>query len=226
MKIAVFGTGMVGRALAARLVELGHDVTLGTRDPAATLARSEADGMGAPSFQAWQEANPAVKTLTYAEAAGPAEMILNATNGAGSLEALQAAGEANLNGKILIDVSNPLDTSHGMPPSLFVSNTDSLGEQIQRAFPQVKVVKTLNTVNANIMVYPQKVAGGDHHVFLSGNDPQAKAEVTALLQSFGWRNILDLGDITTARGPEMYLPVWLRMWGALGTGLFNIKIMK
>lgn len=136
------------------------------------------------------------------------------------------AGESNLDRKVLVDISNPLDFSNGMPPSLLVSNTDSLGEQLQRAFPSVKVVKTLNTVHANIMVYPQQVANGEHHVFISGNDAQAKAQVTEILKSFGWLHILDLGDITTARGTEMYLPIWLRMWGALGTGMFNIKIMK
>jgi 8-hydroxy-5-deazaflavin:NADPH oxidoreductase len=131
-----------------------------------------------------------------------------------------------LNGKILVDISEPLDFSTGMPPSLFVSNTDSLGEQIQRAFPNVQVVKTLNTVNANVMVYPQNVANGDHHVFLSGNDAQAKAQVVDILKSFGWIHILDLGDLTTARGTEMYITFWLWLWGAQGTAMFNIKIMK
>lgn len=226
MKIAVFGTGMVGRTIAARLAEFGHDVTIGTRDPAATLSRSDGDAMGRPPFREWQGLNPSVKLSTYAGAAARAEMLINATNGNGSLEALHAAGAQNLNGKLLMDISNPLDTSGGMPPALFTSSTDSLGEQIQRAYPDVKVVKTLNTVTASIMAYPQQTAGGDHQVFVSGNDAQAKAAAAEVLKSFGWLHILDLGDITTARGPEMYLPLWLRLWGALGTGMFNIKIVK
>lgn len=125
-----------------------------------------------------------------------------------------------------MDISEPLDFSQGMPPSLFVSNTDSLGEQIQRTFPQVKVVKTLNTVNANVMVYPQRVVNGDHHVFVSGNDAQAKGQVIGVLKSFGWIHILDLGDLTTARATEMYIAIWLRLWGALGTAMFNVKIMQ
>lgn len=126
-----------------------------------------------------------------------------------------------------MDVSNPLDFSSGMPPSLSVCNTDSLGEQIQRAFPNARVVKTLNTINANVMVNPLLVAGGDHDVFVSGDDADARARVSELLKSwFGWRSVIELGDITTARGTEMMLPVWVRLWGALGTPMFNFKISR
>jgi predicted dinucleotide-binding enzyme len=143
------------------------------------------------------------------------------------LEALKAAGEANLKGKILMDIANPLDFSKGMPSSLSVSNTDSLGEQIQRAFPEVKVVKTLNTVNAYVMANPRQLADGDHHVFVSGNDAEAKAQVTDLLKNgFGWKQVIDLGDITSARGAEMYLLLWLRLFGALQTPMYNIKVVK
>jgi predicted dinucleotide-binding enzyme len=173
------------------------------------------------------EQNPGVKLATYAGAAAQAECIINATNGMGSIEALRLAGEANLNGKILMDISNPLDFSRGMPPTLSVCNTDSLGEQIQTAFPGVKVVKTLNTVTASLMVDPRQLAGGEHHIFVSGNDAQTKAQVTQFLSDwFGWKHIIDLGDITTARGAEMYLPLWLRLWGALGSGMLNIYIVK
>jgi predicted dinucleotide-binding enzyme len=145
----------------------------------------------------------------------------------GSLDALHRSGEANLNGKILIDISNPLDFSKGMPPSLSVCNTDSLGEQIQRKFPEVKVVKTLNTVTASLMVNARQLADGEHHIFLSGDDSTAKSQVSEWLMSwFGWKHILDLGDITTARGPEMYLPLWLRLWGELGTGVLNIQVVR
>ena len=145
------------------------------------------------------------------------EMVINATNGTGSLNALRLAGEQNLDGKILLDASNPLDFSQGMPPTLAVCNTDSTGEQIQRAFPKVKVVKGLNTVTALLMVNPALVNNGDHTLFVCGNDAEAKAQVTAWLREwFGWRDVLDLGDITSARGAEMYLPLWLRLWGASG----------
>jgi len=212
MKAGVLGSGTVGQAISARLAELGHDVMIGTRDP--------------NKLSEWQASHKEGKIGSFAETAGHGEIIFNATNGAASLDVLNMAGESNLNGKVLVDISNPLDFSKGMPPSLLVSNTDSLGEQIQEAFPQVKVVKTLNTVTANIMVYPRQVANGDHHVFVSGNDAQAKEQVTDILKSFGWIHVLDLGDITSARGVEMYLPIWLRLWGALGTGMFNVKIMK
>ena len=214
MKVGVFGSGTVGQTIAAKVAELGHEVMVGTRDTGKL-----ADWLGATRGKP-QAGSPA-------EAAGHGEILFNATNGGGSLEALALAGESNLGGKILIDISNPLDFSRGMPPTLTVSNTDSLGEQIQRAYPRVKVVKTLNTVTASLMVNPRQLADGDHHVFVSGNDAEAKTRVVDILTHwFGWRQVLDLGDITSARGTEMYLPIWLRMWGALGTGVFNVKVVK
>jgi predicted dinucleotide-binding enzyme len=213
MKYGVFGTGMVGVSIANRLAELGHEVMIGTREPS-------------KSGDKLKSKDVAVKVGTFAESAAFGDVLFNATNGAGSLEVLKLAGEANLNSKVLVDISNPLDFSKGMPPSLFVSNIDSLGEQIQRTFPNVKVVKTLNTVTSAIMVNPRGVADGEHHVFISGNDAGAKDTVIGILKEFGWFHILDLGDITTARGTEMYLPIWLRMWGALGTGMFNVQVMK
>jgi len=227
MRIGIIGTGMVGQALAAKLSELGHDVVIGTRSVSATLARAATDGYGNPPYVAWQSQHPKVKLATFAEAATHAEIVINATSGGGSVAALTLAGEKNLNEKIVIDVANPLDFSKGMPPSLTVCNTDSLAEQIQRAFPSAKVVKTLNTVNALVMVDPSRVAGADHHLFISGNDPGAKTKVSGLLKSwFGWKHIIDLGDITTARGTEMILPMWVRVFGALKTPMFNFKIVQ
>jgi len=227
MKIGIIGTGMVGQALAAKLSELGHDVVIGTRDVSATLARTSPDGYGNPPYRTWQAQHPKIRLATFAEAAAHAEIVINATSGGISVAALTQAGEENLNGKILIDIANPLDFSKGMPPSLSVCNTDSLSEQIQRAFPRVKVVKTLNTVNATVMVDPARLAGADHHIFVSGNDAGAKTKVTELLKSwFGWRHIIDLGDITTARGTEMLLPVWVRLFGTLKTPMFNFKIVQ
>jgi predicted dinucleotide-binding enzyme len=226
MKIAVLGTGSVGPTLAAALAGQGHEVIIGTRDPQATLARTEPGPMGAAPFAQWHAAHPQIGVASFADAAAHGEIIVNATNGGGSIDALTAAGAANLAGKVVMDVANPLDFSHGMPPSLNPVNTDSLAEQIQRAFPEARVVKTLNTMTASVMVDPAHVAGGDHSVFVSGNDAEAKKAVGEILQAFGHRDIIDLGDITTARGPEMVMPLWLRVWGALGTGQFNFKIAR
>ena len=225
MKIAVLGTGTVGQAIAARLSGLGHDVTLGTRDPQATLARTEPDGMGNPPFSAWASEHGEVQLATFADATAGAELVVNATSGSGALPALEQAGAASLAGKVLIDISNPHDFSKGFPPTLFVKDTDSLGEQIQRAFPRARVVKTLNTLNAHLMANPKEL-GADSSVFVSGNDQAAKATVTELLHSFGHTDVIDLGDISTARGTEMLLPVWLRLMGALGTSAFNFKIVR
>jgi len=202
MRIAVLGAGTVGQRLAAKLREVGHDVRIGTRTPRADAT-------------------------SYAEAAAGAELILNATNGGASLEALEAAAAENLAGKVLIDASNPLDFSRGRPPGLSVSNFDSLGEQIQRAHPDAKVVKTLNTVNNEVMVQPSLVPG-NHVLFVCGNDVEAKAVAVELLASFGWpaERVLDLGDITSARGMEMYLLLWLRLVGALGTPHLNISVER
>jgi 8-hydroxy-5-deazaflavin:NADPH oxidoreductase len=226
VRFGILGTGVVGKTIAARLAALGHEVMVGTRDPAETLSRTEPDTYGNPPFSAWQEEHPEVRLGTFGEAAAHGEMVVNATAGAVSLEALEEAGEANLNGKILIDVANPLDFSKGMPPTLSVSNTDSLGEQIQRRFPEAKVVKTLNTMNAHLMVNPAQLSATDHTVFVCGDDAEAKAQVTELLRSFGWTDIIDLGDITTARGTEMLLPIWVRLFGVLQKPIFNFKIVR
>ncbi|MBI5670962.1 MAG: NAD(P)-binding domain-containing protein [Chloroflexi bacterium] len=225
MNIGVLGTGMVGRAISAKLSQSGHDVMIGTRDVDRTLAHSEPDFMGNPPFREWQQ-HAHVKLGTFAEAAAFGEILFNCTSGMASLAALKLAGERNLNGKILIDIANPLDFSRGMPPTLSVCNTDSLGEQIQRAFPQARVVKTLNTMNANVMVNPSLLSG-DHDVFVSGNDAAAKAQVTDILKDwFGWKSVIDLGDITTARGAEMVLPLWLHLMAALKTPMFNFKVVR
>ncbi|QGF22589.1 NADPH-dependent F420 reductase [Raineyella fluvialis] len=225
MNIAVLGTGMVGRALAARLHELGHTVVVGTRDPAATSARTGADGMGRPPFSAWQASHGDIGLATFADAASAADLVVNASNGAASMEVLRLAGAANLAGKVLLDVSNPLDFSAGYPPTLFVKDTDSLGETIQRAFPEARVVKALNTVTADLMVDPRSL-GASFTVFLSGDDTEAKATVVGLLTDVGHDDVIDLGGIETARGPEMMLPVWLSLARTLGTSLFDFKVVR
>jgi 8-hydroxy-5-deazaflavin:NADPH oxidoreductase len=216
MRIGVLGTGMVGNALATKLVELGHEVKMGSRQA------------GNDKAVAWaQQAGERASEGSFADAAAFAELVVHCTAGVHSLAALGEAGVANLAGKVLIDVANPLDFSGGMPPTLAVSNTDSLGEQIQSTFPDVKVVKALNTMNAKVMVDPASVPG-DHAAFMCGDDAGAKRDVAELLGSFGWPRdrILDLGGIAAARGTEMYLPLWLSILGALGTGAFNIGVMR
>lgn len=225
MNIAVLGTGMVGRAIAGRLAGLGHSVVVGTRDPEATLARTETDAMGNPPFAAWRAGHPEVGVATFAAAAAGAELVVNASSGAATLELLGLAGAENLAGKPLLDIANPLDFSQGFPPTLFVKDTDSLGEQVQRAFPEAKVVKALNTLTADLMVDPKSL-GESSTVFVSGDDAGAKATVVALLESFGHDDIIDLGGLETARGPEMLLPIWLRLLTALGTARFNVKLVR
>ena len=226
MRIAVLGTGTVGRTLAAKLAELGHEVVVGTRDPASTMARTEPDAMGNPPYSVWQAEHPGIGLAPYAEAAAGGQLVVNATGGSGALDALRLAGEANLAGKVLLDVSNPLDFSRGFPPSLFVSDTDSLAEQIQRAFPGARVVKSLNTMTAALMVDPGRVGGGDHSTFVSGDDPDAKTTVVDLVTSMGHTDVIDLGDLSTARAAEMLLPVWVRLMGALGTPYLQFKIVR
>ena len=197
----MLGTGVVGTTIAGKLRELGHDVLIGSRS-------------------AGEDAVP------FADAAAHGELVFNCTNGNASLEALNAAGVENLAGKVLINVSNALDFSQGRPPLVGVSTGDSLGEQIQRAFPETKVVKALNTVNSNVMVDPG-VVPGEHDIFLSGDDEQAKGQVAELLQSFGWpaQRILDLGDITAARAQELYVALWVRLVGVAGGATFNIHLV-
>lgn len=216
MDIGVLGTGVVGRAIAGKLVRVGHRVRMGSRSP------------DSPSAAEWAAAaGPNASHGTFADAAAFAEeVVFNCTAGVASLSALRLAGDDALRGKILVDVANPLDFSRGMPPTLAVCNTDSLGEQIQRAFPEVRVVKTLNTMNCQVMVDPARVPG-EHHVFLGGDDPEAKGRVAGLLVSaFGWppRSLVDLGGIESARGTEMLLPLWLRLWGALKSSDINFHV--
>jgi 8-hydroxy-5-deazaflavin:NADPH oxidoreductase len=226
MNIAVLGTGTVGRTIAGKLSELGHVVVVGTRDPQATVARTESDAMGNPPYSAWQAENPAIRLAPFAEAAASGELVVLATSGSGALDALTRAGAENLAGKVLLDISNPLDGSQGFPPTLFVKDTDSLAEQLQRAFPAARVVKSLNTMTAAVMVDPGRVSGGEHSVFVSGDDAEAKQTVASLLEDFGHTDVIDLGDLSTARGAEMYLPLWLRLMGSLGTPFFNIKVVR
>lgn len=227
MKITVLGTGMVGRTLAARLDDLGHDVVIGTRDPEATLARTEPGNMGTPPYRQWQPEHPGVRLLRFADAGAHGEVVLNAVLGEHALEALDRVGAQNLAGKVLLDLALPLDFSQGMPPTLTVANTDSLGEQIQRAYPDARVVKSLNSVFCQVMVDPTRIPG-EHSIFVAGDDAVAKQSVTDLLGEFGWpaNGIVDLGDITAARAVEMYSRLYFTLVGALGTFELNINVVR
>jgi 8-hydroxy-5-deazaflavin:NADPH oxidoreductase len=229
-KLAIIGTGTVGQTIASRLVSLGHAVMMGTRNVSEKMASTATDAYGNPPFAEWHSANRDVKLGTFSEAAAFGEIILNVTQGANSIHALKLAGAENLKGKILVDVANPLDFSKGMPPSLIpeLSNTHSLGEEIQKTFPDSKVIKTLNTMWCGLMVNPAMIGGGDHTNYICGNDADAKNKVMSLLNEFGWKNenVLDLGDISSARGTEAILPIWLRIWSATQNGAFNFKVVS
>ncbi|MBV9412517.1 MAG: NAD(P)-binding domain-containing protein [Acidimicrobiia bacterium] len=215
MRFGVFGTGMVGRAIATKLVEVGHEVCMGSRT---------ADNEDATNWAA--EAGETATHGTFTDAAVFGEILFNCTGGSVSLAALEAAGEDNIGDKVVVDVSNPLDFSHGMPPSLTVANTDSVGEQLQRRFPSARVVKSLNTMNFAVMVDPSSVPGY-HNVFVSGDDMDAKATVTGILGQFGWPEdaVIDLGDIKSARGAEALVLFWIFLRGALGGNQFNLGVV-
>ena len=212
MNIGVLGTGAVGQTIGSKLVQLGHTVMMGSRDGAN------------PKAVTWtkQEGSKALSG-SFADAAAFGEIIFNCTLGTASLDALNMAGAGNLKGKILIDTANPIDYSGDW--SLTVSNTDSLGEQIQRAFPDTLVVKSLSTVNSNVIVDPGKLLERSD-VFVSGNSADAKASVSTILRSFGWTSIIDLGDITTSRAVEMYTLLWRALRIATNSHRFNIRVVR
>ncbi|MFM2388349.1 MAG: hypothetical protein RL660_3106 [Bacteroidota bacterium] len=222
MKVAILGTGSVGQTVATKFIELGHEVMMGTRVPSDTNSREK--------FADWHTTNPKVQLSTFEDAAAFGEVIINALLGAITLSVFKAIGEHHLSGKVVLDLSNPLDFSNGFPPTLLEGyhNTTSLAEEIQKSLPNVKIVKALNTMWAGVMVNPTMIGGGDHNAFIAGNDNDAKDTVRAIMVSFGWTttNIIDLGDITKAKGVEMYLPLWLSIFGATNNGAFNIKIVS
>ncbi len=215
MKMAVLGTGDVGQRIATKLVELGHEVRMGSRSEDNEKGRAWAEGLGERADLA-----------TFADAAAFGEWVFNCTAGVHSLAALELAGAENLAGKILVDLSNPLDFSKGFPPTLSIVNDDSLGEAIQRAFPEAKVVKTLNTLANPLMVDPGALPEPTD-LFVSGNDDEAKAAVTRFLkEELGWERVVDLGDISTARGTEAWLLLWTRLYGAFGNADFNLRLVR
>ncbi len=213
MRIAVIGTGFAGRTLAQGLKRIGHDVVVGTRDPDVTAKREE-----------WADLEIPLRALGVV--AADADLVVNATNGMASLAALGGIGTEHLAGKVIVDVANPLDFSQGFPPTLSVKDTDSLAEQIQRAFPGARVVKSLNTVNAVLMVDPASLGDGDTTIFAAGDDPDARELVVGLLRELGWQDVVELDGLSNARGLEMWMPLWVRLMGALGTAEFNMKLVR
>jgi len=209
MRIAVIGTGVVGRTLATAFGRIGHDVVVGTRDPEATAGREE-----------WVDSD--LRLVGLADAGAGADLVVNATTGTASLEALASV---DLDGKVLLDVSNPLDFSQGFPPTLTVQDTDSLAEQIQRAHPEARVAKSLNTVTASVMVDPGSLPEAST-IFVAGDDPLARETVRQLLTDLGWVDIVEFPTLDAARGAEMWLPLWVRLMGALGTAEFNVRLVR
>ena len=209
----MIGSGIVGRTLAQAFAGQGHEVAVGTRDPAETGSREDWAGVD-------------IELQPLETVAAEAELVVNATSGSASLEALGRVGAEHLSGKVLIDVSNPLDFSGGFPPTLTVKDTDSVAEQIQRAYPEARVVKALNTVTASVMVDPGSVGDPDTSVFVAGDDAGARGEVTQLLESLGWRDVIELDGLQNARGLEMWISLWVRLMGSLGTPIFNIKVVR
>ena len=216
LKYAVLGTGMVGNTLATKLASLGHEVRMGAR-----TAHNE-------KAAAWAAENGELAGHgTFDDVARWADRVIFAVNGASILEVADAVTNSAVSGKTVIDVTNPLDTSNGMPPTLIaeLSNTTSAGEALQARLPEAKVVKTLNTMNHLIMVDPARIPG-QHDVFLCGDDEAAKADVLTMLDEFGWTNPIDLGPLVAARGTEGLMPFWLRMWGVVGNADFNYRIVR
>ncbi len=216
MRIAVLGTGGVGHALASRLVETGHEVRMGSRSAGNEKAVAWADAAG-----------DAASEGSFRDAAAFGEVVVNATGGLVSVEALTAAGADHLAGKVLVDVANPLDFSHGFPPTVVQPEGRSLAESIQAAFPEARVVKALNTMNADVMVHPRSLSGS-HAVLIAGDDSEAKSVVAVLLRGFGWtaEEVLDVGELHASRGLELYLPLWLNLMASLGSPAFNIAVVR
>lgn len=208
MKIGILGTGVVGKTLAAKLNELGHDVMIGTRNVSETMAKTAPDMMGSPPFKEWHSQNPKVKFGTFAEAVQFGEMIILATHGVATIAAIDLAGKNYFKGKVVVDTTNPLDFSQGMPPKFAVTLGNSLGEQIQKHIPEAKVVKAFNTVNAYVMVSPKREEG-DPDLFIAGNDEEAKKNFTSLAEQMGWRRMIDIGDISNSYWLEAMTMFWV-----------------
>jgi predicted dinucleotide-binding enzyme len=216
-KIGILGTGDVGRTLAKGFVARGHDVKLGSRD-----ANNE-------KAQAWAKENGAKASAgTFADAAKHGEIIVLATVWTGTKQAIEMAGPDSFAGKLVIDATNPLDTSGGGGPRLAVGHTDSGGETVQRWLPKAHVVKCFNIVGHGLMVDP-KIPGGPPDMWIAGNDEGAKTKVAEILHDFGWGPPLDTGGIEGARLLEPMCILWVnygmrtKQWGGHAFKLLRVK---
>jgi len=227
MKIAVLGTGMVGKTLAAALVKAGHTVAIGTRSPDATLAKDVPMEAEPIRYEDWLAARDGIAMHTFADAAVDADMVISSLSGKHAVPTLSQLAES-LSGKVVVDTTNPLDFPDGPAPLLTVMNDDSLSEQIQRALPDARIVKALNTVGFSVMTRPAEIAGGNHILPICGNNSEAKTTVRSVLAELGWTEsqMIDLGDLSNARGMEAYMLYWFRLMHALGTADFNIAIQR
>lgn len=208
MKIGILGTGGVGRTLAAKLNSDGHEIMIGTRNVEETLAKNQPDAMGSPPYKEWQSHNPKVKLATFADTAKFGEIIILATFGDATKNALDLAGKENFNGKVVIDTTNPLDFSKGVPPGFTATLGHSLGEQIQKHIPNAKVVKAFNSIGAHIMINPKREEG-DPDFFIAGNDEGAKKKVSEVAKGLGWNSVVDLGDISQSYWLEGLAMIWI-----------------
>jgi len=211
-KVGIIGSGAVAQALGRGFASSGHETKLGSRTPDSEKVRAwvAATGMGASSG-------------TFAEAAAFGEVLVIATLGSAVGEAIALAGPTHFGGKLVIDTTNPLDFSKGMPPGLFLGITDSLGEVVQRKLPSAKVVKCFNTVPSGQMFKP---TFADVEMLICGNDKIAKGQVANLLQEFGWEGTIDIGGIDGARWLEALVPLWVRTCTALKSRNVVFKALR
>ena len=211
MRIAVLGTGTVGTTLATAFDQRGHDVTMGTRDPETGSAADWAAGHRG-------------RAAAFADAAAASDVVVLALNGAATLDVVRGLAGV-VGGKLVVDVTNPLDFSAGFPPRLSTQPGTSQAEAVQAALPDARVVKALNTVNADVMVDPSLIPGG-HTMPITGDDADAKAEVRALLGELGWppENVLDLGPLSSARATEAYVLFWVACFQAAGTPHVSVQV--
>ncbi len=195
MKLGIIGSGTVGQQLGLGFIRLGNDVKIGTRDTA--------------KLNDWiKQAGTKSSAGSFEDAAKFGELVILATNWEGTFNAVNLAGKENLSGKIIIDVTNPLDFSQGPPPKIAVSPGNSGGEQIQKMLPDSKVVKAFNTVSAYIMISPKRESG-EPDMFIAGNDEHAKKVVTTLAENLGWNSVIDMGDISQSYWLEALAMVWI-----------------
>lgn len=225
MKIGILGTGGVGRTLAAKLIALEHEVVIGTRNVEDTLARTAPDGMGGPPFKAWHSQNPKVKLVKFSEAASFGEMLFLCTFGDKTSASIEMAGKQNFDNKVVIDTTNPLDFSQGVPPKFTATLGNSLGEQIQNLIPNAKVVKAFNTIGAHIMVNPAREEGSPD-LFIAGNDADAKKQFSNLAEQMGWRSVIDLGNISQSFWLEANAMLWINYGFKYNNWTHAFKLLK